>query len=944
MSVPARTVHTSSQLLEREHELESIEAALVRASAGAGGMLLIEGPAGVGKSRLLQRARHRAHELDMRVLEARGAVLEREFAFGAIRQLFEPPLMALPRAEREQLFAGAAGLAAALLGETRLAWEDAGGDTSFGLLHGLYWLTVNLADHGPLLISVDDAHWADSSSLRFLGYLSRRLDGIPVVLVATGRPSDPEADALWHELREQPEIAVLRPHPLSTDAVADVVRRRLDAAADEQFCQACQRATGGNPLFLNELLVALEAAGIRPTAEAAATVTEVGPPAVGRFVLHRLERLGESATALAQAVAVLGGDAELAVAADAAGLERPTARRVADLLVRADLFAPDQRLRFVHPIVQAAVYDDLLPGERAARHLAAAALLERAGAPPERVAAHLLEAGPSGEQRWVATLRRAATDAAERGDPSSAASYLARALEDAPAEGSDELLCELGRLEVAIRAFEASRGHLLQVLRSSPAVELRAQAGVWLARSAMASGEPQAASEALEAIEAELKRSTGNPALELEAEAVNLVRVELSLRRLVGTWLPRFAQRAAGHPGFEPAAQVHLASEQLLAGEPAGPLGDTIASVLPTVSPSDPFAFGAGLEALILAERYTTAARWLDLALQAAYAIGFGTRIANLHTQRAMVALRRGRVGEAQLDAQMALTVAGTKHFYAPRVAAVAIHAAVERGELQAAERVLGLDEQRLERERLFVDEFLTSRGDLKIARGEVREGLADLLRCQELHAAYGTARPAEWQAGAVRALTELGQRDRAEQLARDLLERARRFGAPRALARALRAAGHASGGREGLALLEEAVAVGRQGEARLELAYAYADLGGLLSQERRRREGREMLRRALELAVACGANALAERVRGEVGAGGGRPPRLEFTGLDALTPSERRVCDLAAAGLSNREVAQTLFVTEKTVELHLTNAYRKLGIRSRFQLSSVMPAPSGGA
>jgi DNA-binding CsgD family transcriptional regulator len=517
-------------------------------------------------------------------------------------------------------------------------------------------------------------------------------------------------------------------------------------------------------------------------------------------------------------------------------------------------------------------------------------------------------------------------------------------VEDSPPEGRDELLCELGRLEVAIRAFEPARGHLFEVLRSSAIPELRAQAGVWLARSAMASAEPQAAAEALDAIEAELKRSTGDPALELEAEAVNLVRVELSLRRLVGRWLPRFAERAAGHPRFAPAAQVHLASEQLLAGEPAGPLGETVAAALPAVSPSDPFAFGAGLEALILAERYTTAARWLDLALQAAYAIGFGTRIANLHTQRAMVALRRGAVGEAQMDAQLALAVAGTNHFYAPRVAAVAIHAAVERGELQAAERVVSLDEPRLERERLFVDEFLTSRGDLKIARGQVREGLADLLRCQELHAAYGTSRPVEWQAGAIRALIEIGHRDRAEQLARDGLERARRFAAPRALTRALRAAGHAIGGRQGLTLLEEAVAVGSQSEARLELAHAFADFGTLLIQERRRREARDMLRHSLELAVACGAGALAERVRREVGAGGGRPPRLELQGVDALTPSERRVCDLAATGLSNREVAQRLFVTEKTVELHLTNAYRKLGIRSRFQLSSVMPGPSAGA
>jgi DNA-binding NarL/FixJ family response regulator len=133
-------------------------------------------------------------------------------------------------------------------------------------------------------------------------------------------------------------------------------------------------------------------------------------------------------------------------------------------------------------------------------------------------------------------------------------------------------------------------------------------------------------------------------------------------------------------------------------------------------------------------------------------------------------------------------------------------------------------------------------------------------------------------------------------------------------------------------------VAVAEASPARLEAAYALADLGGALIQRRRRREGRDALRLALELAHECGAAALAERARGELRSGGGRPPRLELTGVGALTPAERRVCELAASDRTNREIAQQLFVTEKTVELHLTNAYRKLGIRSRFQLAAVLP------
>jgi DNA-binding CsgD family transcriptional regulator len=201
----------------------------------------------------------------------------------------------------------------------------------------------------------------------------------------------------------------------------------------------------------------------------------------------------------------------------------------------------------------------------------------------------------------------------------------------------------------------------------------------------------------------------------------------------------------------------------------------------------------------------------------------------------------------------------------------------------------------------------------------------------------YGIVRPTDWRSEAAAVLAELGEGERAERLARDGIAAARAFGAPRALARSLRSAGRVIGGDEGLELLEEAVSLVERSPARLEAAYSLADLGAELVEQRRRREGREALRLALELAQKCGATSLAERVRGDLGAGGGRPPRLELTGVDALTPAERRVCELAAGELTNREIAQTLFVTEKTIELHLTSAYRKLGIRSRFQLASVI-------
>jgi DNA-binding CsgD family transcriptional regulator len=934
------TAVATIELLERERELGRISAALARAADGAGSVLLIEAPAGVGKSVLLARAATDARQRAMRVLEARGAVLEREFAFGVVRQLFEHECSALDPAQRQAAFAGAAGLAAELLDEGARQPAPDYGERAFGAVHALYWLTVNLADDGPMLVSVDDAHLADSSSLRFLDYLARRLDDLGIVLLAAGRPADPEGGELWRQLAEDPAVEILRPQPLSPSAAAEVVRDRLGDDADREFCLACHRATGGNPLFLRELVATADEAHILPRRDSAPTVAGLGPPAVGRFVLHRLTRLGPDPIALTRALAVLGGEADLALVAAVAGLEPKDCRAIADLLVRAEVLTPDQRLRFMHPVVGAAIYEDLLPGERSALHLTAARLLDQAGAPAERVAAHILESAPGSEARWVEVLRRAAAGALGRADPVAATAFLRRALAEGPdTELRAELSCELGRWEVALEDFEGARAHLLSVVQSGAPPALRCRAATWLGYGEIAAGVTGSARATLETMLSTLHEIGPDEALELDAAALVLTRLALPLRPHVPERLAEFQRHAAGHPGFEAVGRVHAAAERLIRGEPAAAVAEAVEAALGELTPGqDPWAIGIAIEALIATDRHPVAHRWLELALQSGRALGLSPRLASAHIQRALLAFSRGAIGEAELDAATALELAGPRHFALPRIVAVAIQAAVERGDLRVGQQLAATQARLFDGERLFLDELLTARGRLRIAAGDNEPGLADLLRAGELLSAHGSLRPADWRAEAAAALVEVGEPAQARALVREGLEAARRFGAPRALGRALRSAGAVLGGSEGLELLEEAAVLAVATPARLEAAYARAGLGAELVRRRRRREGREILRQALEDATKCGAVALAERVRGEMASGGGRPARLELRGLDALTPAERRVCELAAGQLTNREVAQTLFVTEKTVELHLTSAYRKLGIRSRFQLASVIP------
>src|SRR5438552_9827765 len=201
-------------LRERERELETLRDGVDRACSREGTLLLIEGPAGAGKTALAREARAAAERARMMPLQARGSELEQPFAFGVVRQLLEPVISKEPG--QSDLFAGAAGPAARLFepGERRPLDADAG----FEALHSLYWLVVNIADRGPVLVLVDDCQWADRDSLRFLAYLAQRIEGLPVAMLLTGRPPDPasdEAGLLWAQLASRPSGVAVYPRPLS---------------------------------------------------------------------------------------------------------------------------------------------------------------------------------------------------------------------------------------------------------------------------------------------------------------------------------------------------------------------------------------------------------------------------------------------------------------------------------------------------------------------------------------------------------------------------------------------------------------------------------------------------------------------------------------------------------------------------------------------------------
>ena len=952
-------VITCEQLLERESELAEIAVALETASSGQGRLVVIEGAAGLGKTCLLQAALEGAGERGLTALRARGTDLERDFPFGVVRQLLEPQLAALSAAEREALFTGAAALARPLFGSSGDASLAAPTDPGYGTLHGLYWLVSNLAERSTVVVSVDDIQWADASSLRFLAFLLPRLQELPLALLVAVRREGADASPLISQLAAEAQAVRLTPRPLSVDAVSAVLRASFGRAADREFAQACEAATAGNPFFLEALLHELSVDDIEPTAAEAVRVRSLGPPAVSRAVLMRLTAV-PGGPALARALAVLGDGAPLRDAAALAGLDERSAADAAGALVHAAILKRAGRLEFVHPIVRQAVYKDLAPHERATRHAHAARLLDGGGAPAERVATQLLATDPANDGWVLETLRSAARDANRRGASESAVRYLQRALAESPAgELRGEVLLELGQAEVLGRMPEAI-GHLTEAAELVSDSDKRAAAGLALGRTLAMLGRAQECAEAFRRTLDRLDAEERELRLTLEAEMLLSTRLSISAR----PQLPprRLAElRREADPASSPAERAlmaYLANEALLMNEPAWIVCELAeralggGRLLAERSADSPLYF-APVVSLLFADGFKPAEAALEAALGDARARGSALAFTMASCFRSELEYRLGRLADAEADGRRALEFA-RRHgwqFGLPNAIAVLANPLIERGELEAAAELL----EREDLDRVLEDvggpvsNWLYQRGRVRVLRGLVEEGLSDMLACGRREEAWGcqSVGSIPWRSGAALTHAALGERVEAVALADEELRLARASGAPRALGIALRARGLVEGGAAGVEWLCEATSVLERSAAVLEHARALLELGAALRRENHRRQAREPLTRALERARACGARVLLERAEEELAATGARPRRTALSGVESLTASERRIAQMAAEGRTNREIAQALFVTQKTVEMHLSNAYRKLDIRSRSELPATLATerktPNGG-
>jgi DNA-binding CsgD family transcriptional regulator len=917
-------------LVEREDDLGALAELLDGLVDGRSRAALIEGPAGIGKSRLLGALRDGAAARGVRTLTARGSELEREFPFGVVRQMFEP---VLAEVDREAVFEGAAATARAVFA------GEADEGATFSVLHGLYWLTLNVGEERPLALAVDDLHWCDRPSLRFLAYLTPRLDGAPLLLGATLRSTEPGTDpVLLGEIARDPLTVSVRPQPLSVDGVAAL----LGPDAERDFVAAVHGATGGNPLLLRELVGMLMGEGVVPTAANVGAVKALGPTAVSRSVMFRLSRLGPDENEVAKAAAVLAEGASVADIAALTGLDDATVARATGELARVEILRREPPLGFVHPLVLEVVYREQSPGERQLAHARAAALLRARGASDEEIATHLLATAPAGDPEVVETLREAGRSAARKGAVDSAMAYLRRAREEPPApEERVDVLRELGLAESLSDGPLAAR-HLRAAYTATQDPAMRAVVAHVLLRLVLFTESPAEALALARRFREDLPPEMEDVRLGIEAFELSLVLFGCA-DPAQEERLERFRDPSLGTgPGAKMAMAIAAVTWSQLGGS-----GEECARLASAsleggaLLGADPGFLGiAPITVLAWADRPEVTAA-IDEALGQAHSHGSLFAISGLHMWQGGAHLRRGELDEAETVLPLAQSEFNLWSFGAGAGLYLNGFRAIvqlERNDLAGARGSIAAVTERPDDDSDGSRYFDNAR--LAVAAVE-RVDPERLLEMAEEHAARHARvlNPAynPWREYKIRALAKLGRREEARELAEENLRLARHWGAPGTVGAAVRAMARVSDPDETLPHLEEAAAVLDGGTARLEQAKALTALGRALRVARRPTDAREPLQRAIELAEACGSERVRDIARTELAASGARPRRTALSGVASLTPSEERVARLAADGMTNREVAQQLFVTPKTVEVHLSNAYRKLEIRSRRQLSGAL-------
>ncbi|WP_328863583.1 AAA family ATPase [Streptomyces virginiae] len=742
----------TGQLQHRERELAALGEVLGEAAQGRPALALIQGPRGIGKSELLRAALARLPQQSI-VLRARCHENEQEYPYGVVRQLFDPFISA----------SGSSGatpepLSVNLPNSLDQSAVPANGAAAHHLLQNLFQATRSMATTRPVVIAIDDLDFADEASLQWCSYIARRLEGLPVALLAT--VSSETADVhenLPAELGALPYTRVVRPGPLCDTCSAELMAAAFGAPLDAELAAACHTLSQGNPLVLRELTKRLIAAPVSPGSPNLDEVLRIGAQTLSDTTLTWLDQHRPAAVELLNSLAILGPGADLTTAAILAGQGDFQAAQARAALCRTGLLDPGPPEQFRHELVRTAILSRIDSDHRLDLHERAAALLARLGAPATQTAEHLMSLSTANRAWALPILRTAADEAAAAGSWDTAARYLRRSL----AESDDpmalrETTVRLGAVELHRDLASCVRYATSAAAAADPAD--RARDLLPLAHPALTVTSTTAARHFADTAAAlsTVEDAPREQLLQLGSQAL-LAGHRVGMKRAV-------RELHAGENG--PASWSFLgALAAMTAAGGRSPLRAARLAVRCTEAAS-PAGADAGLVGAVLAFAWTgrpaEAQQWSAWAVRSARRLRRPAELALALLVQSEVTYRREKWDESLRDAREAAALARAVNAVGLHGAAVACtaRALVRLGQVaEAAGSLVGM-EVPSDVHPLIRGVVLEGQGVVAAARGNHQEALRLFLECGHQLATRGIANQAcvPWRAHAANSYQHLGE------------------------------------------------------------------------------------------------------------------------------------------------------------------------------------------
>ncbi|MEU3983488.1 AAA family ATPase [Streptomyces sp. NPDC026672] len=917
-------------LHERGPALSACWKALEKAAAGRGGFVVVHGEAGVGKSALLDSVTDRARASGFDAAQVRASYAEHHVQDNIARRLLESLFASLPAEARQALPSEALGVAEGP--GTNPPWTP----------HALAQATCQLVSAGsprPQVFVIDNVHWMDRGSMVWLNLLLESLSTLPLLVVGSVCDGVPGAAPELLEELVSSSSRLVQLRPLGEEAVGSVLADVLGGPRDAEFVEAAMRATAGNPLLLHTLARLLDSRGIPADAASAPVLGELSADVLAMSMRVRTRRVSDEAFTILRIIAALDGDATVRSVTHITGVDLATVAESCHAMRRLGFLTFDNdRMALTQPLVRNSVLSECCPAVLDAVHAQAASLLHQEGAAATTVARHIVGTSQPLAGTWVVkTLLSAAHDARERDLPDLRVACLKRVLvEPLSDEDRTRALMDLAAT-LAPHDMADALGHLRQALELSPRAACEFVDVDLFVLLALAGCEEELT------------------LIHRHADDVHRSTLD-RLRRLLH--LPGHAEPVRWEHGDESVPQyptcVFSLAYEALAGTVTGSMSAQEATALAQEVLATLLGRGAGrLVAQLAVVRVLVAAGRLRMALRYGEALRDAAESQNvkpLHAAAshilACVHHRTGELGKAQ--AYIGDGLAALKEWDPARTTvlerelmsrAVQLHLATAAvDEAAAMLRMLEAQCEISPTSETFAH-FATARARFRMATGDADGAVKDLEVAEGALAADGARNRAllDWRLDKAVALGGLGRTDDAVAGIGEHLASARRWGAPGPLAAGVLARVAVTEEADAPALLEELTELVRGSDDRLMLVRVLFEHGRALHRAGETGVARQVLREAYESSTTIDDPQLTKAISREIVDMGGRVPRSRPAGAASLTESERRVAVLAAQGKKNREIAGLLFLQLRTVEIHLTNTYRKLGIDGRSALPAAL-------